>query len=227
MPLYVFPAHQFNPAEVNARPVQRVISGGTSLSGIEDVVAVDGGGLWRLDMSGISLRTPYQQKLWSAWAGHLAGGMTECLVPTLTLASAPRPQAWDRPQRVTSLKWDDEFFPTSVGYVRPTIVARLLADAPLRATSIRIELRTPGKIVGGEKLSIGNYAYRIIRKTDVDTYQIEPPLREMVYYYQPVEFNWPVVKCRLGPGQDLEQPLRFGRFSEAAISFVESVPGGS
>lgn len=224
MPLYIFPVHYLNPAEVNARPVQQVISGGVSIAGEEDVIATDGGGRWRVDFTGISLRTAFQQRLWSAWAGFLGGGINECLVPTLSLATGPRPQAWDKAVRVTKLTWDDPIWPTSVAYARPTMIAKFLANAPLRSTSVQIELTSAGKIEGGEKFSVGDYAYRIIRRTGTDTYQIEPPLREQVYTNQPVEFNWPVVKCRLVPGQDMEGAIRMGRFSDVSISFVESVP---
>lgn len=224
MPLYVFPIHHLNPAEVSARPIQQVISGGVSIAGEEDVISTDGGGRWRVDYGGISLRTPFQQRVWSAWAGYLAGGAVECLVAILSLYSGPRPQAWDRPQRVTKLTWDDPMFPNSVAYARPTIVAKLLTGATLRATTLQIELTSAGKIEGGEKFSVGDYAYRIIRKTGTDTYLIEPPLREVVYTNQPVEFNWPLVKCRLVPGQDMEGAIRMGRFSDVSISFVESVP---
>lgn len=222
MPLFVFPAHVFNPSEVNARPVQQVISGGVSLSGVEDVIATDGGGRWRVDFSGISLRTPHQQRVWSAWAGHLAGGSVECLVPLLTQATGPRPQAWDRPVRVTGLIWDDPTFPTFVRYSLPRMVAHLGASAPLRATTLNVVLDSAGKIEGGEKFSIGAQACRIIRKTGPDTYLVDPPLREAVTAGAAVEFNWPVLKCRLVPGQDLESAIRQGRFSEASISFVES-----
>jgi len=224
MPLPIFPAHRLNPTEVNARPMQQVISGGTSLAGEEDVIATDGGGRWRIDMSGISLRTPYHQRLWSAWAGYLAGGAVECLVPLLSLATAPRPMAWERPARVTGVVDNDPMFPTSVAYAVPRIVARLAANAPLRATTLQIDLQSAGKIEGGEKFSVGEQACRIIRRIADGVYQTEPPLREAVFANQPVEFNWPLVKCKLALGQDMEGAIRLGRFSDVSISFVESVP---
>lgn len=224
MPLPIFPAHLFNPQEVNARPIQQVISGGVSLAGEEDVIATDGGGRWHVDFNGISLRTPVQQRAWSAWAGFLAGGAVECLVPLLSQHSAPRPHAWDRPVKVTKLIWDDPLFPTYVRYSVPRIVAHIGANAGLRATSLNIVLDSAGEIQGGEKLSVGEYAYRIVRRTAANTYQVDPPLRQAVTAGAAVEFNWPLVKCRVMPGQDMEAAQRMGRFSDVTITFIESVP---
>lgn len=221
---YIFPVHLFNPAAVNARPVAQVISGGTSLSGIEETIATDGGGRWVVEYSGIELRTPQQQRVWSAWAGYLAGGVVECLVPLLSLATAPRPMAWDGPRRVSTLVVDDPVFPTSVQYAAPLIAASLADDADVRATTLAIDLTSAGEILGGEKLSIGEYAYKIVRKTGANTFNVTPPLREAVSEDDAVEFNWPLVKCRAAPGQDLETPITRGRFSTVSIVFLESVP---
>lgn len=223
MALFIFPTHHFNPQEVNARPVQQVISGGVSLSGEEDVITTDGGGRWRIDYSGISLRTPFQQRVWSAWAGHLAGGAVECRVPLLSLNTAPRPKAWDRAIPAGKLVWDDPFYASNVGYSQPRIVARIGASAGLRATMLSIVLDSSGRIESGEKFSVNGRAYRIIRRIE-NLYQIDPPLREPVAANQPIEFNWPVVRARLMAGQDMEGMVRLGRFSDVSVSFVESVP---
>lgn len=224
MALHVFPIQHFNPKEVAARPVQQVISGGVPLVGDEDVIATDGGGRWRVDYSGISLRTPFQQRVWSAWAGYLGGGTVDCLVPLLSLVTAPRPAAWGEPVRVRKLVADDQIFPESVRYSPPMIVARAAAPAALRATTLAIQMQSRGQIEGGEKFSIGEHAYRVVRPIGAGTYQIDPPLRALVTLNQPIEFNWPVVRARLAPGQDMDGMIRLGRFSDVSVSFIESVP---
>lgn len=226
MPLPIFPVHSLHPTEVNARPVAQVISGGTALNGVEDVITTDGGGRWRIDYTGINLRTPEQQRIWSAWTGYLTGGAVECLVPLLSLPMAPRPMAWDGPRRVTKLVANDPIFPTSVRYSIPVIAATVTASAVLRATSLQIDLTSPGEIVGGEMFSIGEFAYKIVRKTAPGTFQITPPLREAVSIGADVEFNWPVIRCRSLPGQDFDAPISLGHFSSPSITFVESPPVG-
>lgn len=220
---FVFPAHLFSPTEVNARIVQSTMSGGVALSGDEDVVATDGGGRWQIDFAGIELRTPAQQRAWSAWIGHLGGGSIECLVPLLSLVTAPRPYSGMKiPARPPQLAYDDELFPTTVGYSAPYIEAEVVAAAALRATSLQITVTTGGEIKGGEKFSIGERAHRIIRETASGTFQIEPPLRGEVEIAAPVNFDWPVVKCRMMPGEDFEGAISRSRFGSKHISFIES-----
>lgn len=221
--MFVFPAHIFKPREVNARPVLRTISGGVALSGDEDVILTDGGGRWQIDYGGISLHTAAQERAWSAWQGHLAGGATECLVPILSLPTAPRPRQWDRPARVSSIQVDDEVFPTSVAYAVPHVAATVAASAALRATSLQIAVSKGGKIKGGEKLSIGQRGYRIIRSTAPGTFSIEPPLREAVTAGDAVNFDWPAIRCRMQPGSDFEGAIARGRIGEKQITFVEAL----
>lgn len=220
--MFIFPAHLFNPKEVNARPVGRVTSGGRALNDEEDVIATDGGGHWRIDFVGIDLRAPAQQRAWSAWQGHLGSGTVECLVPLLSLATAPRPYLGKFPARVPQLSVDDDLFPTSIAYSAPYIEAKVTVSAALRATSLRIIVTTGGTIKGGEKFSIGDRAYRIIRPTAANTFQIEPPLREAVAANTVVNFDWPLLLCRAAPGEDFEGAIRLSRFGEKAISFVEA-----
>lgn len=218
---YVFPAHLFNPKEVDARPIQRTISGGEALSGEEDVILTDGGGRWRIDYSGITLHTAAQQRAWSAWQGHLAGGSVECLVPLLSLATAPRPFLGKGVARPPQLAWDDDLFPTTVAYSAPYIVAAVAANAALRATTLQITVSVGGTIKGGEKFSIGDRAHRIVRRTGADTFLIEPPLREAVLAGAEVVFDWPLVRCRAAP-EDFEGSLNLGFYGEKQITFLES-----
>lgn len=218
---FIFPTHIFNPKQVNARPVPRVISGGEALSGDEDVIATDGGGRWMIDYSGINLHTAEQQRAWSAWQGYLAGGVVECLVPILSLATAPRPYVGPKPMRVSGLVADDPLFPESVAFASPHVIATIGANAALRATSLVINVAQGAAIQGGEKFSVGGRGVRIIRQTGEDTYQVEPPLREAVTSGASANFDWPVVLCRMAVGGDFEGALSMGRFGEKSISFVE------
>lgn len=220
--MFIFPVHLFNPKEVNARIERRVISGGVALNGEEDVVATDGGGRWRIDFSGIDLRTPSQQRAWSAWQSYLASGAVECLVPLLSLVTAPRPYLGKTPARPPQLAYDDELFPTSVAYSAPYIEAATAASAALRATSLEIAVTKGGTIKGGETFSIGSRAYSIVRSAAPDTFNIDPPLREAVDGGAAVNFDWPLAKCVAAPGEDFAGPVLRGRFGSKAITFLES-----
>lgn len=219
--MYIFPAHMFRPADVSASIAHRVISGGETLSGIEDVIATDGGGRWMISYSGITLDEPDLIRAWSAWQGHLAGGVNECLVPLLSVVTAPRPSLGHHPMQPSDILTDDALFPTYLRFSSPHIVASVGAAAALRATELQINVTQGSPVKGGEKFSLGTRAYRIIRKVYGNRFLIEPPLREAVSIGTAVNFDWPSVKCRLVPGEGVEPLISFDRMGEASISFVE------
>lgn len=225
--MFIFPAHLFCPNSVTAQVVGRVISGGVSLSGIEDVIATDGGGRVRVDFADISLSGPVEQRAWSAWTGHLGGGAVECLVPVVSIDTAPLPWAGRGLRPVSEFGGNDPVFPTSVGYRVPLIAARTVGASALRATQITIRMSKGSPLVGGEWFSIGQRAHRIIRIVSRSgtsaTVRIEPPLRAAVPSNTVVEFEWPVMRARLAPDSNPAATIQLGSYSETAISFVEAI----
>jgi hypothetical protein len=222
MPIHVFPVHLFNPREVRARIIESVISGGVSLSGEEDVIATDGGGRWEITFDGITLRTPAQIKAWEAWEGHLGRGATDVLVPLLSIGHANRSSHGLGAMAVSKLVVDDPVFPTSAVYSSPHITAAISANAALRATQIGITVTKGAPLVGGEKFSISERAYRIVRPLGSGQFQIEPPLREAATAGDACTFDWPLLKCRSAPGESWSPALSFGRRGEASIRFMEN-----
>jgi hypothetical protein len=95
----------------------------------------------------------------------------------------------------------------------------------LRATTLNIEVTTGAQPKGGEKLSIGDRAYKLIRPLGGGDFQIEPPLREAVTDGDAIIFDWPMVKCKMRVGDDPIAALIRGRISDGdvEISFVESI----
>lgn len=225
-PLFVFPTHRFNPASVKPDVIGHVLSGGVALSGDEDTVATDGGGRVRIDMDGINLRTPDALRRWNGWNGLLGGGVTPCLVPVVSLATAPRAWAGSGPRPAPAFGDNDDMFPTEVGYRIRTISAVTVGNAALRATQLTIAITKGSAIKGGEWFSIGQRAHRIVRVTARTGMQatviIEPPLRGAVAGGSAVEFEWPVMKGRLVVGNDLGITLLNNRRSTQSISFVEA-----
>lgn len=220
--MLVFPAHIFNPKQITARIVESVISGGTAISGEEDVISTDGGGRWEIAFSGIDLRTPAQIKAWEAWEGYLARGATDCLVPLLSIGHANRSSDGLRFMAVSRLVANDPVFPTSVAYSAPAIIATFAAAAPLRATQVSISVAKGADLVGGEKFSAAGRGYRIVRPLGGGLFQIEPPLRQSVGAGEAVTFDYPLLKCRSAPGESWSPTLSFGRSGEASIRFLEN-----
>lgn len=221
--MFIWPAHIFNPREIGPpRIVESVISGGTSLSGEEEVIATDGGGRWEISFSGITLNTPAKIKAWEAWEGHLARGATDVLVPLLTLGHANRTSNGLVPMGVSRLVANDPVFPTDVRYSSPPIVARVAANAFLRATTVFIDVIKGAPLVGGEKFSVAGRGYRVIRPVGGGAFLIEPPLRSAIASDTLIEFAWPLLKCRSAPGESWSPQLSYGRFGEVSIRFLEN-----
>lgn len=223
MPLPIFPAHIFNPQAIKADAVPSMISGGESLSGITTTILTDGGGKWSVVYSGINLRAPRQLRLWDMWTSYMPG--RAFLVPLVSLFTAPRPTTAGSLARPSALHADDPDFPTVVRQASPYIVASLTAPVALRATQMTMRVAQGARIEGGERFSINGRAFKIervlSRSDQTVTVSTFPPAREALQAGADVNFEWPVVQCRLVGGQDLAPNQAFGRHAEVSISFVE------
>lgn len=228
--MFIAPAHRWNPDPVKADVVSQVISGGTSISGEEDVIATDGGGRWEGTWGNIALDGPKEVNRFRAWVAHWAGGAQSFLWPILSLDGAPRPIGGNGYLTPSDIIVDDEDFPTSVGFASPHIVAETVGDAALRATTITILITQGEQISVGQAFGVGYRAYRIERITARDgmeaTCKITPPLREAIDDGTAVNFDWPVVECRIAPGQDLSPEVVQGRYADVSVRFVEHVTYG-
>lgn len=221
--LPIFPTHLFNPTGIKADVVPNTISGGTALNGDETVIQTDGGGRWEITYSGIVLRTPQQIRRWDAWTSYMPG--RAFYVPLVSLLTAPRPVAAGYLARPSSLDDGDELFPNSVGYAAPYIVAQTVGSTSVRDTQLTINVSQGARVEGGEKCSINGRGFKIervlSRSGQQATVVVSPPARVAIPAGAAVNFEWPVVQCKLALGQDLAPNLSFGRHAEMAISFVE------
>jgi hypothetical protein len=223
----------FNPREIKASIVYQAVVGPPSISGVVQTLRTDGGGLWRVDMTGIPLRTPKDVRAWEAWQAEFGGGAGTCIVPIPSIGLAHRPLAGGKPIRTGGLypQSDDACFPEALDYGAPIIVAEVVGDAALRATTITINVIRGGRLTGGEKFGLthatmGKRMYRIRRVLSRPTDQsatvlIETPLREAVVSGATVNFDLPAVLSRAIPEQDFGVALSRNR-GEVSISFLEA-----
>ena len=223
--MFIFPLHRFAPEAIKADVVAKVVSGGIALNDEEDVIQTDGGGRWEVMLSGISLRTVWRERAWSAWTSHLAGGARPVLVPVYSLRTAPRPVAGNGLMRPSKLTADDEVFPTSVAFAAPYIKAQTVGAVGLRATTMTILITQGARADFGMRFSAGARAYKIERVLSrsgmAATVVFSPPTREPIATGSPLNFDWPVVQCRAVAGQDLAPEMMWGRQGVVPISFVE------
>lgn len=231
--MLTFPTHLFNPARITLRPIGAVLTGGTALSGEQDVTRTDGGGLWEIAMEEIILLTPDQVRAWRAWEDHLEGGVQRVLVPVADVRNAPRPVIGGRLGRPSRLlaTTDDPYFPEAVGFASPFIVARLVVDAALRATTVTIFVERGQRLRGGEVFALdhavkGRRVYRVGRVLERNGQSarvtIRTPLREATPAGSACDFDWPSTVARLVPDTDISPTLLNGRSSGVNILFREA-----
>lgn len=232
MPL-TFPTHLFNPAAVILRPVGSVLEGGESLDGETDTIRTDGGGHWRVTLSGIQLIDPDLIRAWRVWEDHLDGGTMAVLVPVVDIRQAPRPMIGGQLARPSALlpQSDNPYFPEALGFATPLIEATVVAGAALRATQLEILIARGARLRGGEIFALnhaeaGRRIYRvgqvISRAGQSAVVTIRPPLREAVEADQAADFDWPSLKCTLIPNSEISPMIENARHASVDISFREA-----
>lgn len=224
MPPPIFPVHLFNPASVKIKPRARVIDGGTSLVGDKDVISADGGGRWYGSYSGITIRDAQLERWMTQWDSYFMGGSRVFLAPCLSLRTAPRPVIGNRPLRPSDIVTNDPVFPTTTSFATPYIIATIVDNVTIGATSLTINILKGARLQGGETFSVGNRAYVIERVTarsdQIATCIVSPPVRAVISAGSSANFEWPVVQARIDTGQDLAPELSFG-LGQVSISWVE------
>lgn len=223
---FIFPIHLFNPTPAKVDVVAKVISGGTAINDDETVIQTDGGGRWEGTYGGIALRTVYQRRVWDAWSSHLSGGNQAFLMPVLnSLEIGPRPVSGNRPARPSRLIVDDDYFPTTVKFAHPYVVAETVGAVPLRSTTLTVIVTRGSRITPGMRFSIGERPHKVgpmlSSSGQQATFVISPPTREAVADGTPVNFDWPLLRAKGVIGQDLAPSIETGRSGTVSIAFVE------
>lgn len=222
--MYIFPVHLLAPRKVARYLERQVLSGGTALSGDEDVIEVDGGGRWAVQYEGIQLVDAEQARVWEAWNEYLSGGVNTCLVPLLSFATGPRPSTQlGGPKRPSDLYYDDREWPTELRYAARDHEAEFSAPGNLRDTAAGLRVtRGPG-ISSGQLFSYGDgRLHRVVRPNGGGIFKILPPLRGAVAAGAEVSFDFPVVRARMAPNENFAIGLERGRQGEVSVKFVES-----
>jgi len=223
MALKVFSPCIFSPDGIEADREQKVISGGTSLSGADDTIATDGGGRWFAQFSEPYLDEPVIAKTWRALSAHLSGARP-IIVRLCDARHQPAGGFVEVPHSDGTPLSDDTL------YVSGETDVRAATDAPLRATTLAVDVVSlPEDLTGGERFSIQHptmldRAYEI-SDIDVDagTITFEPPLREAVSAGTPINFEDP--RCVMRIDGAMSSPTRMGFAESPGVRFVEHFPG--
>ena len=224
----VFPTYAFAFSDIEADIERRVITGGTALSGQEDIVGADGGGRVFAQYGDPYLDEPEMALAWKACASVLKGGVTPVIVPLGDLR-----HQFNREMRIPkSLPWW-----TEAEYATGDSGVSLSADAALRATTLDLAIDfIPAPLRAGMWLSIDHATLRhraymidevVSQSGTAAQIKISHPLREATLTGAAVEFHDP--RCVMRLDGEMRSPTNMGFATGSAVRFVEHfpAPGGS
>lgn len=223
----LFPTCLFAPEGQEADIEKRVVSGGTALSGEEDVIETDGGGRVFVEFTDLYLDDPEVALAYRALSALSDGGATPFIVPLCDARHQPTNGLLTVPHS------DGSTFSDETEYEQADSEASLSADAALRATTLVLDIAgLPRALLGGEWLSIDHLvhrhrAYRIAEIVEQSatsaTVKIRPPLREAATAGTDVNFADPL--CVMRVDGDMRSPTVMGYAVGDRVRFVEHFPG--
>lgn len=223
---------QFNFETQDIRVVGSEVDGGTSLSGMSDVIQIDGGGFWQADFSsadfgGVADADRANTLAWRAINAGLSGGATAII----RFCDRHHQPVYDA---ITVPHSDDTPFGDDTEYVSGSASAAVIAvvngqAAGLNATIIDISLTAPRALIGGERFTHVHEtwldrAYEI-RKVETISGGVrltfQPPIRGGIAVGDPIDFDNP--RCVMRRTSPPTNALSIGLYSSASIAFVEDM----
>ena len=233
MTLRVFHPCYFHFKDQDVRVVGSEVDGGTSLAGISETVAIDGGGYWQADYSNANFGGRGGRRnetlAWRAANAGMAGGQ-QVVVRFCDL--------WHQPvgPRITVPHSDGSPFSDSSEYVSSGADASVAAvvngqSGGLNATIIDVTIASEKPLIGGERftyIGANGWADRcaeIVSVTDngdgTFRIQLQPPIRGGIAVGDALDFDNP--RCVMRRTSQPTNALNMGLFSSASITFVEDM----
>jgi hypothetical protein len=232
MALRVLHLCQFHFENQDIRVIGSQIDGGTSLSGIQDVVETGGGGYWQGDWSdgtfgGRSEERRAETLAWRAVNAGL-GGSRRVVVPFC--------DRWHQPvlDRVSVPHSDGTPFSDGTEYESGVASSTVLAvvngqTGGLNCTILDIAITSERALIGGERFT---HVHPIWRERAYEISGIEdipggkrisfiPPIRGGIKAGDPLDFDDP--RCVMRRVSEPTNALNMGVFASASITMVEDM----
>lgn len=223
---------QFNFSDQDIRVTGTELDGGTSLSGISETIATDGGGKWQAsfsgaDFGGIDDSDRSATLAWRAINAGLSGG-ARAVVEFCDRHHQPV-FGTERVPHDDSTPLDDGSEYTSSGANARVLVVVNGQAGGLNCTVLQLALVSERPLLGGERFTHVHAtwldrAYEIITVVPVSGgYQIaiQPPIRGGIAVGDPLDFD--DVRCVMRRSSAPTNALSIGLYSSAAIEFVEDM----
>jgi hypothetical protein len=199
----------------------RSLAAPSSVSGVAQVVASDAG-IWKVTLGNVLVRDRASVITFRAIANLLEGRLNPILVP-LCRAYQPVPAGSVGLYEAVPHS-DDAFFGDDTGYVGRVIDVVTVGTWAARAVSGFVAVNYAGTIEPGQHFSVGERLYRVRTfDPDIGAMTFRPPLREAIPSGTNLEFDDPVVRCRLADDAGMDLDLSMRRFAQPSVSFVEDL----
>lgn len=216
----IFPTALFGFKTVEVDIERQTLTGGVSLSGDEDLLAIDGGGRVYAQFADGDLIDRDKVLAWRALLTILEGGVAAMVVPFCDI----RHQPYGGEHRVPY--GDGAYHSDGSPFAGGGPFAEATAPASLRATTLSFNGAFAQPLIGGEWFGIehpgkGWRAYRV-RTVDAEggTLTFRPPLREAIGAGDVLDFAEP--RCLMIQNDKASVSLANRRHVSAAIRFVEA-----
>lgn len=211
------------------------ISGGTSLSGYEDVIRTDGGGFWRADFTDADFgdRDDAGRAETLSWRALNAGMQGGSVAVIVTFCDRLHQPVYGRalvPHSDNTPFSDDSPYQSSGAECSVVAVVNGQVGGN-RATVLDIRLVSERPLIGGERfgyIGAGGWGERAAEIYDVEDrgggvtrVTFIPPIRGGVAVGDALDFDDP--RCRMRKTSPASNALNMGTFSSASISFVEDM----
>ena len=235
MALRVFHPCQFHFGDQDIRVDGSTVSGGTSLSGFEDVIRTDGGGFWRADFTGADFgdrddEGRAETLAWRAANAGMQGGSVAVDVVFCDRLHQPVRDA-NRVPHSDDTPFSDASLYRSAG-AEAVLVAVVNGQAGgLRATVLDIRITSERALIGGERFTYqarsdwGTRAAEIYDVEDrgggVTRITFQPPIRGGIAAGDSLDFD--DIRCRMRRVSAPSNALSMGAFSSGDISFQEDM----
>ncbi|RWP19266.1 MAG: hypothetical protein EOR00_09160 [Mesorhizobium sp.] len=219
-----WPIHRLRARDVAFDISPRSLAGPSSVSGYTQVTASDAG-LWRATLGGIIVKSRAEVLAFRAIANLLEGRLGNILIP-LCRAYQPVPDGAVEAGLYEDVPHsDDALFDDDTGYVGTVIDVVAAAPAAVRAVSMTVTVNYAGDIEPGQHFSLGSGRLYRVRTFDADTgaMTFRPPLREAVAAGDAMNFDDPVLLCRLAEDSGMNLELSLRRFGSPTVSFIEAL----
>lgn len=219
----IFHSCQFHFDTQDIRVMGSTLSGGTSLSGIEDVIETSGGGYWVAEFAGADFGGPEDDEraktlAWRALGVALSGGKP---------ADVRFCDLHHQPVYGAATTGEDRY--TSRGADAAVLAVINGQGGGLNATTLNIRIASERELIGGERFTLvhptwGARAYEIGTVTPITggkRISFHPPVRGGVAVGAVLDFD--DVRCRMRRVSDPSNALSGGLYSAPSIAFQEDM----